>query len=142
MDGADINNYLLSTPRRRKAMAGNLLRAYTLVELLVVVLILGILMNFALPAYITSVYAARKGTANANAKSLAIVIQGKAIIANGYDTTLADYAIDMGGSLPLNPCSGTITGYTITSTATTASVTATAGSNCGTWTPTTYLLTL
>jgi prepilin-type N-terminal cleavage/methylation domain-containing protein len=116
--------------------------AYTLVEVLVVVLILLVLTNFALPAYITTVYASRMGTANANARALATAIQSKAITANAYDTTLADYAIDLGGSLPLNPCSGTNTGYTITATATTATVTATAGTNCGSWTPTTYRLTL
>jgi len=115
---------------------------FTLIEVLVVVLIIGILMCITLPSYLSEVYAARQSVANSNAKSLAIAAQGKAITANGYDTTLADYAIDMGGSLPQNPCTGTTTGYTIAATATTATVTAIAGSNCGSWSPTIYAMTL
>ena len=116
--------------------------AFTLIELLVVLLILGILMYFALPAYITSVYSGRMGAANANARELATAVQSKGILNWSYDTTLADYATDMGGTLPLNPCTGTTTGYAITSTSTTATVAATVGSNCGTWTPLKFILTL
>ena len=118
-------------------------KGFTLIELLVVVLILGILTAIALPSYLSSVNASREGAANTNARALASSVQAHAIANNAYDTTLTDYATDMGGSIPLNPCTGTTTGYTITSaTATTATVAATAGTNCGTWTPASFSLTL
>ena len=117
-------------------------KGFTLIELLVVVLILGILTAIALPSYLSSVNAAREGAANTNARALATAVQGKAVSGGAYDTTLADYATDMGGAIPLNPCTGTTTGYTITATTTTASVVAAVGTNCGTWTPSTFSLTL
>lgn len=84
----------------------------------------------------------KQNAANTNARALATAVQGKAIQTGKYDTNLEDYAVDMGGAIPLNPCTGTNTGYNITSTDTTATVAAQAGSNCGSWTPMVFSLTL
>jgi len=116
---------------------------FTLIEVLVVIMILGILTSICLPSYLNSVNLSRKGAANANARALSTAVQCKAKLNGAYDTTIANYATDLGGTVPLNPCTGTTTtGYTITATATTATVTAAAGTICGFWVPLTYNLSL
>jgi len=92
------------------------------------------------PAYISEVYASRMGIANANARALATAVQGKAITLGSYDTTLTDYSTDLGGAIPVNPCTGTTNGYSITTTGNQAKVIASVGTNCGTWTPMTFTL--
>jgi prepilin-type N-terminal cleavage/methylation domain-containing protein len=127
---------------RAKSRRSVFLRAFTLIEVLIVALMLGVIMLVALPSYITSVLTVRQGTANGNARELAAAVQAKAVGSGAYNTTLSSYSTDMGGSIPINPCTGSNTGYVITATTMTATVTASSGSNCGTWTPLIFSLTL
>ena len=117
-------------------------KGFGIIELLVVIQVLGILAAIGVPSYMGSVNATRVETANKNARLLASAVQNRANKTNHYDVRLADYVSDLGGSIPVNPCTGTSTGYTITTTATTASVSASEGNNCGTWIPFTFSLTL
>jgi len=89
----------------------------------------------ALPVYISTVQTAQQATANANARALASAVQARATGTGVYDAVVADYAADMGGSIPTNPCTGNAGGYTISAISRTASVTALEGTNCGPWTP-------
>jgi len=117
-------------------------KGFTLVELLIVLLILGIITAIALPAYLTSQQTSRQDTANANARSIASAVQANAVNTGVYDGTLTDFAQDMGGQIPVNPCTGDSSGYTINVVGASATVTANIGANCGTWTPATFELNL
>jgi len=82
--------------------------------------------------------------ADKNARSLATVVQGRAVATGGYDNNMGLYAKDLGGKYPVNPCTGTPTGYTMTVSEDKRSsvVAASAGKNCGKWTPKVYRLKL
>lgn len=82
--------------------------------------------------------------ANTSARALATVVQFRAIKKNKYDSVLSSFAKDLGGTLPINPCTGTKTGFTIVvqDKGKTATVSANQGTKCGEWTPIVFRLTL
>ncbi len=88
-------------------------------------------------------FAQMQGLANTNARALASCVQARAITVGKYDVKIDDYETDLGGSIPINPCTGTgASGYMIESTQATATVAAKAGTKCGSWTPMMFSLTL
>jgi len=117
-------------------------KAFTLAELMVVVMLLGIITAVALPAYISSVNTTRQSAANENARALSAAVQAKATIVGSYDASVSNYIQDMGGIIPVNPCSGTAGGYTITVSGKTATISSVTGTYCGSWTPAPYTVSL
>lgn len=111
---------------------------FTAVEFLVLVMVLGVLSAVALPSYFNTVNSRGQTIANENAKALADAIQRRVGNTHNYDTTPSDYAFQMGGSMPVNPCTGGKDDYKIMVTGNSCSVMAVGGSNCGVWTPTIY----
>jgi prepilin-type N-terminal cleavage/methylation domain-containing protein len=113
---------------RRPNVLNKKARAFTLVELLVVVLILGILTAIALPSYISSVQTSKLATGGANARAIAAAVQADYVRNGGssyvnYTSSkipeLTNIMADLGGTVPSNPCSATAgpDGYTITAAA-------------------------
>jgi hypothetical protein len=87
---------------------------------------------------------AMRHEADVNARALATVVEGSAIARGAYDKKVSDYARSLGGSIPINPCTGTSTGYTLTvaKDGHSATVAAIAGTKCGKWVPQQFHLKL
>ena len=111
---------------------------FTAVEFLIILMVLAVLSAVALPSYFNTMNNRGQGIANENAKALAAAVQKRSSNTHRFDTTPSDYAYEMGGTVPVNPCTGSKDGYKIMVTSTSCSVMAVGGSNCGVWTPAIY----
>ena len=96
------------------------------------------------PAKVKKQILAMRKQADRNARTLATFVQARAVKTGSYDNNMVLYAKDFGGEYPINPCTGTPTGYTmaVMDNGKAAGVAVIAGKNCGTWTPIIYHLKL
>ena len=114
------------------------LKGFTHNELLVLVLLLSSLSIGSFPVFSGTMRQSQQNSANANAKAISEAIKQQTARTGTILPTLSSYASELGGSIPLNPCTSSGNGYMLTTTPNSATVTAVSGSGCGDWTPAAY----
>jgi len=89
----------------------------------------------ALNAYVSSTHAVAQSAANDVARTLSASIEAKVASGQFFESSATNYARELGGVLPKNPCAPDALGYDVKATSEAVVVTAQQGTDCGTWSP-------